>query len=285
MKTREVFQIQWGIPVLIAVCLVGLPAQAKYGGGTGEPNDPYQIATAADLIALGESPGDYGKHFILTADIDLDPNLPGRKIFDKAVIGPEVNEAKWWPFGETPFTGVFDGNGHTISHLTIVGVEHVGLFGQLASGAEVNDLGVVDVNIVGSSHYVGGLVGSNGGTVTHGYSTGAISGDWYVGGLVGYNGGAVTQCYSTGSLSGDWYVGGLVGWTYNSAVTQCFWDTQMSGQAESTGGTGKTTAEMQMAKTFLDAGWDFVGETANGTEDIWWINEGKDYPRLWWELP
>ena len=49
------------------------------------------------------------------------------------------------------------------------------------------------------------------------------------------------------------------------------------------GGRGKTTAEMQTAKTFLDAGWDFVDETANGTEDIWWILEGKDYPRLWWE--
>lgn len=42
-------------------------------------------------------------------------------------------------------------------------------------------------------------------------------------------------------------------------------------------------AEMQRAGTFLDAGWDFVGETANGTEDVWWILEGKDYPRLWWE--
>jgi hypothetical protein len=30
-------------------------------------------------------------------------------------------------------------------------------------------------------------------------------------------------------------------------------------------------------------GRDFVVETANGTEDIWWILEGKDYPRLWWE--
>lgn len=27
-----------------------------------------------------------------------------------------------------------------------------------------------------------------------------------------------------------------------------------------------------------------VGETANGTDDIWWITEGQDYPRLWWEL-
>jgi hypothetical protein len=66
------------IPVLIAVCLVGLPAQAKYNGGTGEPNDPYQIATAADLILLGDSPEDYDKHFVLTADVDLDPKLPGQ---------------------------------------------------------------------------------------------------------------------------------------------------------------------------------------------------------------
>jgi len=30
--------------------------------------------------------------------------------------------------------------------------------------------------------------------------------------------------------------------------------------------------------------WDFVDETANGTDDIWWILEGQDYPRLRWEL-
>jgi hypothetical protein len=40
---------------------------------------------------------------------------------------------------------------------------------------------------------------------------------------------------------------------------------------------------MQTTVTFLNAGWDFVGETANSTEDIWWINEGQDYPRLYWE--
>jgi hypothetical protein len=42
-------------------------------------------------------------------------------------------------------------------------------------------------------------------------------------------------------------------------------------------------SENQEAAEIGDAGWDFVGETANGTEDIWWILEGKDYPRLWWE--
>ncbi|HEC03431.1 MAG TPA: rhodanese-like domain-containing protein, partial [Phycisphaerales bacterium] len=61
-------------------------AGCKYSGGAGTPEDPYQIATAADLIALGEDPNDYDKHFILTADIDLDPNLPGRRVFDEAMV-------------------------------------------------------------------------------------------------------------------------------------------------------------------------------------------------------
>ncbi len=41
--------------------------------------------------------------------------------------------------------------------------------------------------------------------------------------------------------------------------------------------------QLQMG-AYLQAGWDFVDETENGTEDIWWIDEGRDYPRLWWEL-
>ncbi len=40
---------------------------------------------------------------------------------------------------------------------------------------------------------------------------------------------------------------------------------------------------MQTESTFTSAGWDFVGETVNGANDIWWIHEGKIYPRLWWE--
>jgi len=37
---------------------------------------------------------------------------------------------------------------------------------------------------------------------------------------------------------------------------------------------------MKMASTFIKAGRDFVDETDNGTEDIWWILEGQDYPEL-----
>ncbi len=46
-------------------------APCKYSGGTGTTEDPYQIATAEDLIALGETSEDYDKHFTLTADVTV----------------------------------------------------------------------------------------------------------------------------------------------------------------------------------------------------------------------
>jgi hypothetical protein len=325
--------------VTLITCLFVLPAQAQYSGGTGELNDPYQIATAEDLMLLGDSPEDYGKHFILTADIDLDPNLPGRKVFDRAVIAPDANDVENG-FQGIPFTGVFDGNSRTIWSLTISGKDYLGLFGQLgATVGEVRNLQIVGVNVVGSGECVGGLVGeSNNGTVANCSSHGEVMGNFYVGGLVGYNAGPVTCCYSTVKVSGSrWSIGGLVGYScgrvqqcYSTGpvsgssnvgglvgenaytVAECysagavsgrngvgglvgyayaysqallsFWDMQTSGQASSAGGTGKTTAQMQTDSTFLRAGWDFVDETANGTEDIWWIDQGKDYPHLSWEL-
>jgi hypothetical protein len=143
----------------------------------------------------------------------------------------------------------------------------------------------VDGGSVSGNEYVGGLVGS-GGTITNCYSTTSVSGDRFVGGLVGdtrYSG-TITCSYATSSVSGTgWYVGGLMGYNWGE-VRDSFWDTQTSGQVTSGGGTGKTTAEMQTENTFTYAGWDFVAESTNGTEDIWWILEGRGYPRLWWEL-
>jgi len=107
--------------------------------------------------------------------------------------------------------------------------------------------------------------------------------------VVGFNVGSsnyrgnISTSYSTGSVNGDSSVGSLVG-RNDASITSSFWDIQTSGQTTSKGGTGLTTPEMQDINTYLSEGWDFVGETENGTEDIWRILEGQDYPRLWWEL-
>jgi hypothetical protein len=329
VRTRPILRT---IPFLIAVCFVALTAQGKYSGGSGTAQDPYQIVTAADLILLGETPGDDDKHFILTTDVDLDPKLPSRKVFDKAVIAPDTNDTQSG-FQGTSFTGVFDGDGHTISHLTVEGTGYVGLFGRLGFGGVVKNLSLPDVTIAGSGNYVGGLVGYNEtGTVTQCYSTGAIKGKDYVGGLVGGNAGTVarglvredfhstvadcystgtvsggstvggliganshtvTHCYSTGAVSGTGDdVGGLVGSNDSGTVTDSFWDTETSGQETSGGGTGKTTAPMKDDATFTDLDtpglsapvWDFVGNPHDdeGNNETWSLNAAVNggYPYL-----
>jgi hypothetical protein len=293
-----------GLLLTLATCALVLPAYAKYSGGTGEPNDPYRIATAADLITLGETSADYDKHFILTADIDLDPNLPGRKAFDDAVIAPLHSGWRGWA---TPlFAGVFDGHNHTIRNLTIVGNGYLGLLGGLQRGAAIVNLGLEAVDIHGGDagglagwNYgsitncsstgivrahgsAGGLVGHNSGSISNCYSTSTVIGDGRAGGLVGANGGGygcITDCYSAGPVSGKNKVGGLVGENEYGNTASSFWDTQTSGQTTSAGGLGLTTAQMQDVGTYLSAGWDFFEESSNGTCD-WWQTSLGGYPEL-----
>ena len=137
---------------------------------------------------------------------------------------------------------------------------------------------------VSGNEYVGGLIGySARSKASNCYATGSVSGNDYVGGLCGMKSdGIVTRCYSTGSVSGGTTatnVGGFCGAFSGTDCAGCFWDTETSGMASSPGGgTGMTTVEMQTLATFTAAGWDFVGETANGTDDIWRMD---GYPALY----
>ena len=324
--------------VLLAICFFALPAQAQYGGGTGGPGDPYLIDTAEQMNAIGANANDWDKHFKLMADIDLS-SFTGA---DFNIIGSYVS---WDSPDNKPFSGVFDGSGHTISNFSYTSaadVNEVGLFAYVSGeNARIKDLGLIDPNVdAGAGDYVaalvgslsggiinncyakgagvsatgwgvGGLVGDNWGTITNCYSTGSVSGTADVGGLVGQNFNTITDCYSTASVSGaysagglvgtnystisssyaagdvyaDQYVGGLVGSDDAGTVSASLWDTDTSGQSTSAAGTDKTTAEMQTKSTFTDIGWDFVDESINGTEDIWSICEGTNYPRLLRQIP
>ncbi len=101
---------------------------------------------------------------------------------------------------------------------------------------------------------------------------------------------SVSNCYSAGVVSGDGRIGGLVGGHLFGTYTGCFWDTDINPDVNGFGNayddpnvTGKTTAEMQTQSTFTDAGWDFIGESTNGTEDIWYCDE-PNYPKFVWEV-
>ena len=194
----------------------------KYGGGTGEPNDPYLIYTAEHLNALGAEPNDYDKHFKLMADIDL-----SGYVYDRAVIAPDTNDDYAYVFGQDYyngfngiyFTGTFDGNNQTISHLTISGVSYLGLFGRIWQGAIVSNLRLETLDVCGTGEYVGGLIGSSGGTVTNCHTSGVVRGVSSVGGLVGGNSSSITACYSTGTVTGEHDVGGLVGTNCRGTIT------------------------------------------------------------------
>ncbi len=324
-------------------------ARKKYGSGTGEPNDPYLIYTAEQMNAIGAEPNDWDKHFKLMEDIDL-----------SSYTGFNIIGIDW----DNPFTGVFDGNGHTVSNFNYITTERndIGLFGCVSLQGQIKDLGLLDPNIdAGTGDYVGsligrlymgtitgcyveggsvsgdenvgGLVGAHGitpeppspfpppytisncsstcsvrgtksvgglvganyqGFVTNCYAMGTVSGKEIVGGLVGQSGdwgidpgwgSKVLNCFSTGLVTGEYNIGGLVGTNYRGEIKASFWDIETSGLTNSAGGTGKTTAEMQMESTFTNAGWDFVDESENGTEDFWSICEGTNYPRLVWQIP
>jgi hypothetical protein len=301
--------------------------QAKYGGGSGTEAEPYRISSVADWQELMATPADWGSHFVLTADIDVN---------DVSItpIAPDASSDSG--FQGTKFTGVFDGNDCVIRNadVNMPGTDYVGLFGYLRWRGQIKNLAIEDASIFGKS-YVGGLVGYNyDGAVSNCYLTGSVSGADYVGGVVGVNGsGAISNCYSSGSVSGHekvgglvgkngdyqchWYcdelgncweecreysgyickshstgkvsggssVGGLVGAHEAGEVGDSCWDIETSDCNTSAGGTPKTTAEMMTQSTFTSAGWDFIGETANGTEDIWAICEGTNYPRFVYQIP
>lgn len=186
-------------------------------GSNGEKVD-YTIITnlgaegstsATDLQGIN---GGLEENYVLGADIDAANTLSWNDGAGFAPIGSRDN----------PFTGIFDGLGHTISGLAInrPTTNDVGLFGAIESFASIANVGLVGSNISGND-YVGGLVGinkvseffwfSDGGSVRESFATGTVSGNDYVGGLVGANGGVVSNSFATNSVTGNNHIGGLIG--------------------------------------------------------------------------
>ncbi len=137
---------------------------------------------------------------------------------------------------------------------------------------------------VDGSYLVGGLVGYTSDDIRNSYATGSVSGGNSVGGLIGrFGDGTISRCFSAGSVSGTTDVGGLIGDKIGTNMYSCFYDSDVTGMTDETKGNPRTTDEMKNFTTFYNAGWDYVSETANGTNDQWdqdcsaSINNGYPY--------
>ena len=276
---RQGGKLTMSLFVLLAICLLGRPAEAQYGGGTGEPNDPYLIYTAEQMNAIGANPNDWDKHFKLMADIDLS-RYTGTSF---NIIGYFLDR-----YDKKPFSGVFEGNGHTISNFSYTSTDrnYIGLFGCIdGENAEIRDLGVIEPNVVARTSsgvgslvgtlkegtitncyakagsvvcliFVGGLVGENSGKIANCYASGGVEGT-IAGGLVGINQGIIGNCYSSGEVSGHRKIGGLVG--RNGAypppsagtITNCYSVSSVTGTTDVGGMVGLNDGDM-----VTDSFWD-----------------------------
>ncbi len=205
----------------LMVCVLSISLSAgTYGGGDGlSEATAYRISSVADLQELMATPADWvGTYFMLTADLDL-----SGMTYSRALIAPDTDVTDGYQ-GQ-PFTGVFDGAGHTIDHLTIVSDDgFIGLFGQVSSGGQIRNLSLDNV-VVHGGYYVGGLAAYHYDGIIHScHVTGSVSGMGFIGGLVGLNFfGTIHSCYAACSISGlSSHVGGLVGYNYDGIVHSCY---------------------------------------------------------------
>jgi hypothetical protein len=246
--------------VLLAICLFDRSTEAKYGGGTGEPNSPYLIFTAEQMNAIGADANDWDKHFKLMADIDL-----------AAYTGTDFNIIGGRRFREQ-ISGVFNGNGHKISNFSYKARtvrDATALFSYVGRQGIIKDLGLIGPNVdAGLGEHVGALVGENNGTITGCYAHGGIvSGQSILGGLVGYNSsGTINNCYYIGRVSGNevltnYYVGGLVGTSAGGEITNCYATTIVDGDRHVGGlvGSAGGTAITESYASGSVSGNEFVG--------------------------
>ena len=186
-------------------------AAAKDLGYTIESNGSYTVTSADGLMNIAELVNGGKTDINITLDTDID--LTGKD---------------WMPIGTSnPYTGTFDGGGHTIKGLTVTtNDEYAGLFGWLGDAGTVKNVVMEGVQITKnhSPGFAGGVAGFSWGTIENCSVSGSVSGTVYVGGVVGAQwNGSITGCSSSATVKGTINVGGVAGQTsFGATLTACY---------------------------------------------------------------
>ncbi|MFB6228587.1 MAG: PQQ-binding-like beta-propeller repeat protein, partial [Halobacteriales archaeon] len=182
-------------------------------GASGESDSAsVSVTQITDWNDLDNVRNDLDGDYVLAAD--LDKNSAGYS----SIASDSANGGSGFdPLGDdtTSFTGSFDGNGYTISNLTISrsSTDYVGLFGYTGSGATVTNVTLADADVTGNN-WVGALVGNHTGSDIRNVSAdGTVTGRDYVGGVVGQIRNAnLSGSSASGNVTATAeFVGGLVG--------------------------------------------------------------------------
>ena len=159
---------------------------------------------------------------VLTADIVVNENV----LKSDGTLN-EGSFKEWTPIGTSasPYTGIFEGQNHTISGLHFnQEAYYIGLFG--VNSGKIANVGILDSYFYGQPYrgiWVGGVCGYNKdqGAITNCYNTGIVRGSDSVGGVCGSNYGTITNCSNKGNVGeDDESVGGVCGSNYGT-ITNC----------------------------------------------------------------
>ena len=248
-----------GLLILALLCgavLLTHPTAAWALTGTDTQAEPYQISSAADLQAFAKlvNDGNTTACAVLMGDITINEKVldeDGNLISDTGAL------TQWTPIGNgsKPYTGTFDGAGHTISGLYINSdAKYVGLFGCIGKGGTVKNLTLADSSInssrsSGDYAYVGGICGQNyKGSITNCHNSGAVTGSsGYVGGICGDSGGSITSCSNSGDVSGSGFssdVGGICGFNDDS-IENCSNSGDVTGISDVGGICGRNDSRIE----------------------------------------
>ena len=218
-----------GWPVVYHAMDYHLLYENYYSGGTGTLEDPFRIESAEDVNNLSRAATQWNKHYIMINDINL--------------AGHDINTIGWyWESSDNqPFTGVFDGNNHTLSNLVMNDPygNSTALFGYVeGSSARIKNLHLTDVNILGA-HHVGSLIGKlTDGSVTNcSVEDALVSGTSNTGGLLGHlDNASLTNCFFRGTVLGQgtitYNIGGLVGGSDGGSMVNACADAAVTCAAE-----------------------------------------------------
>ena len=196
----------------------------SFGGGSGTNGDPYVIEDVWDLQNMSK---DLTAHYVLGNDIDASDTVNWNSGAGFDPIGTYK-----WNDPSLSFNGGLDGRNFTIFGLYIdrPHKHYVGLFGNIGKGAYVRDLSIVDCEINGNAYDIGGLSGSNEGSVTNIIAYVDLKGSGvFVGGLIGSNYGTLSSSFVTGTVEGISSIGGFVGYNYNAVITDCHAAVEVTG--------------------------------------------------------
>ncbi|MDD4307969.1 MAG: Ig-like domain-containing protein [Thermoplasmata archaeon] len=159
---------------------------------------------------------DTAANYVLACDVDMsDITVPSQMWGTSPTVGLGFK-----PLGSGPsFTGSLDGLGHAIYSLYInrPALDGVGFFNGIDALGSVQNLGLIDIDIIGKNDF-GGLAGYNAGVVANCLVTGTLIGGSQIGGLAGYNLGIIFGGHTSVVLTGASNTGGLVGYNWGGSV-------------------------------------------------------------------